>query len=437
MITSSGAAVSYDIETAPDAAENADAAGIPALFSAAPARPRVMLWLLAVLPLFGQTFHYISVLPPLWALSKAFPVVSLPLMFRLGSYVRFPMTRQVLLSFGWLALSPSVAAIFYFHESFFTAITAQVKLLPILYFFSFLALLLTLQPTLRELARCFIILGAVTTGVLILLWAVIPDSWYNGSYVFGSEPFFSSDNRGHRIRMTMYFPIIMLFFCYRRAFFERSLRYLLGAAIAFAVTLLIVKTRAMIIGITGVVLIRSLLWVRPLTRILLLLCSPFALVSMFSAGYLASTFSTSADSGIAIRGITAAEAGQFLGNSPLRWFFGVGTLSPTSKESLTDYFHHFFFLADIGWLGVVFEYGGLGALLFVLLELRGMAFYRRLRAHVEDDFLGALFDYLLYVLLISFVYPPTLTPGETATILAIFIYVWHLGGMKAQSYARL
>jgi hypothetical protein len=433
MVTSSAAALPYDTETALRAIEPAEAA-IPSLFAAAPFRPRIMLWLLASLPLFGQTFHYISVLPPLWALSKAFPVLSLPLIFRLSAYLRFPMTRQVLLSFGWLVLAPSFAAIFYFHESFFTAITAQVKLLPMLYFFSFLALLLTLQPTLSELARSFIILGAVTTGVLILLWALIPDSWYNGSYVFGSEPFFSSDNRGHRIRMTMYFPIIIIFLCYRRAFFERSFRYFMGAAIAFAVTLLIVKTRAMIIGITGVVLIRTILWSSPLARIGLLLCAPFALVAMFSAGYLASTFSTGADSGVAVRAVTAALAGQFLGTSPLRWMFGVGTLSPTSKESLTDYFHHFFFLADIGWLGVVFEYGSLGALLFILLELRGMAFYRRLRAHVEDDFLGALFDYLLYVLLISFVYPPTLTPGETATILAIFVYVWHAGGMKAPSY---
>ncbi|HEY0296442.1 MAG TPA: hypothetical protein VGC69_14015 [Bordetella sp.] len=400
------------------------------VFSTDPARPRILRWLVVVLPLFGQTFHYINALLPLWALSKAFPVLSLPLALWLMRHARFPMTRQLLLSFAWLLLLPSFSAVFYFNESFFTSITAQVKLLPLLYFFSFLALLLILQPTLRELERSFILMGIIVVGVLIVLWAVIPNSWYRSSYSLSTTPLFTSDNRGHRIRMSMYFPIVMLFFCYRRAWFERSWRYLLGALIAFAVTLLIVKTRAMVIGISGVVAINAIIWARPRVKVLLLILAPAALAAMFSVGYLATVFDTSASSGIDVRLTTIQLASHFLGDSPLRWFFGVGTISPTSRESLITYFSHGFFLADITWLGIVFEYGIFGALLFIFIELRGLAFYRRLRAAVEDDFLGALADYLIYVLLISPFYPPTLTPGETTVILAIFVYVWHAGGFE-------
>lgn len=387
-----------------------------------------MWWLLALLPLFGQTFHYISALVPLWALSKAFPVLSLPAALRLGGEPRFPLTRQILISFAWLTLLPSFAAVFYFHESFFTSITAQVKLLPILYFFSFLAFLLALRPTLGELERSFIIAGVVVICALIVLWAVVPSSWYRESYVIGQSPLFSSDNRGHRIRMSMYFPVILLFFCYRRAFFERHAGYLLGAVVAFVVALLIVKTRAMIIGILGVLAINTIVWARPLARVGLLVGVPFALTSIFSAGYLATTFSTSPDTGFDTRRISVTLATRFLGSDPMRWLFGVGTISPTSHDSLIDYFHHFFFLADITWLGIVFEYGLIGALILLLFQLRGLFFYRRLRAKIEDDFLGALFDYLVYILLISFFYPPTLTPGETAVILAIYVYVWRAGG---------
>lgn len=387
-----------------------------------------MWWLLALLPLFGQTFHYISALVPLWALSKAFPVLSLPAALRLGGEPRFPLTRQILVSFAWLTLLPSFAAVFYFHESFFTSITAQVKLLPILYFFSFLAFLLALRPTLGELERSFIIAGVVVICALIVLWAVVPSSWYRESYVIGQSPLFSSDNRGHRIRMSMYFPVILLFFCYRRAFFERHAGYLLGAVVAFVVALLIVKTRAMIIGILGVLAINTIVWARPLARVGLLVGAPFALTSIFSAGYLATTFSTSPDTGFDTRRISVTLATRFLGSDPMRWLFGVGTISPTSHDSLIDYFHHFFFLADITWLGIVFEYGLIGALILLLFQLRGLFFYRRLRAKIEDDFLGALFDYLVYILLISFFYPPTLTPGETAVILAIYVYVWRAGG---------
>lgn len=400
------------------------------VFSDAPAR-RAVLWLLvALLPLFGQTFHYISDIAPLWALSKAFPILSLPAVLWLVREERFPISLQVIISFGWLVLAPSFASVFYFHESFFTSITAQVKLLPMLYFFSFLAVLLAAQPTLAELERGFVILGVAITVTLIVFWAVVPNSWYQGTYVSGQSPFFSSDNRGHRIRMSMYFPIILLFLCYRRAYFERSLRYLLGAAVAFAVTLLIVKTRAMVIGITGVLILNTLLWSRPLVRIGLLLSAPFGLVAMFSAGYLATTFSTGADTGFDTRRISIAIAARFLGSEPMRWIFGVGTISPTSRDSLIEYFHHFFFLADITWLGIVFEYGLIGAAIILAFQLRGLVFYRRLRAQLDDDFLGSLFDYLVYILLISLFYPPTLTPGETAVILAIFAYIWRVGELN-------
>ncbi|MFT9258258.1 MAG: hypothetical protein ABF535_09355 [Acetobacter sp.] len=425
-------ALQHSIAPTPGDEEDGQDASAPTFFSAAKVRPKILCWLLALLPMFGETFHYMSAIRPLWVLSKAFPILSLPLAFRLISYTHFPMTRQVLLSFAWLVLSPSIAAIFYFHEGFFTGVTAQVKLLPMLYFFSFLALLLLLKPSMTEIRRGFVILGTVTVAVLIVLWAIIPSSWYTGTYVIGSAPLFSADNRGHRIRMQMYFPIILLFFCYRRGFFEKNLSYLAGAAITFAVTLLIVRTRAMIIGTTVVVLLNTIMWSRPMVRLGLLLSAPFAFVAMFSTGYLATTFSTARNTGFDVRYITAEKASAFLGDYPIRWIFGVGTLSPTSKDSLISYFHHFFFLADITWLGIIFEYGLIGAMIFVLFELRGILFYVRLRDRVEDDLLGGMFDYLIYVLVISFFYPPTLAPGETATILAVFAYVWHAGGFDTR-----
>ncbi|SAI66803.1 Lipid A core-O-antigen ligase and related enzymes [Bordetella ansorpii] len=403
---------------------------LPAIFSTEPVRSRVRWWLVILLPLFGQTFHYMTDIRPLWALSKAFPLLSLPLALRLMSQARFPVTRQLLLSFAWLLLVPSLASMVYFNESFFTSITAQVKLLPFLYFFSFLALLQMLRPTLYELERSFVALGITVAVVLIVLWIAVPSSWYKGTYVVGTAPLFSDDSRGHRIRMSMYFPIILLFFCYRRAFFERSGRYLLGVVILFAITLLIIKTRAMILGIAGVLAINTLLWASPRARLGLAFAVPFLLASMFSVDYLASVFDTSAKSGFDVRRTSIELATRFLGDNPLGWLFGVGTISPTSSQSLMKYFHHFFFLADITWLGIVFEYGLFGAVLFILIELRGLRVYRQLRAHIEDDLLGALSDYLIYVLLISFLYPLTLTPGESAVILAVFVYVWRASGLE-------
>ncbi len=401
--------------------------GHAAVFSVAAVRTKVKWWLIALLPMFGQTFHYINALYPLWALSKAFPVLSLPLVLLLRGHVRLPVTRQILISLAWLVLFPSFAAIFYFNESFFTSITAQVKLLPVLYFFSFAAVLFLLKPTLAEVEKGFLTCGVIVVGALIAMYLFVPNSWYNTKYVLGQSDFFSADSRGHRIRMSMYFPMVLFFFCYRRAYFERSMRYLLGAAVVFAVALLIVKARSGIIAISAVILFNTFRWSKVPARIGLVLCAPIVLVGMFSTGYLATAFSTDANSGFDTRRITIDLASQFLGGDPIRWIFGVGTISPTSSETLIDYFHHFFFLADITWLGIVFEYGLIGAFIILLFQVRGLLLYRQLQAKVEDDFLGALCDYLIYILFISFFYPPTLVPGETAVILAIFVYIWRVG----------
>lgn len=406
------------------------------LFSPASARRGIVWLLVGLLLFFGQVFHYIIAFWPLWALSKAFPIISLPAALALRHYSLFPMSRQILLSWAWLILAPSLVAGVYFHQNFFTSITAQVKLLPLLYFFSFLAVLLTLKPTLYEIERSFIRLAITVAGTVIVFWIVIPDSWYSTTYVVGDAPFFSHDHRGNRIRMSMYFPIIALFFCFRRAVFEKSLSYLTGAITFLLVIIFIIKTRSMVIGIMGVLALNTFLWSRPAIRFLLMIIVPVVLVMIFSVGYLGTTFSSDASSGFDTRKTSITLATRFLGDDPIRWIFGVGTISPTSQDSLMSYFHHFFFLADITWLGVVFEYGLIGAILLLLLSIRGLFMYRRLQAYVEDDFLGSLRDYLIYVLLISSFYPITLTPGESTVIFAIFVYVWYAGDLGTNSESR-
>lgn len=387
-------------------------------------RPGMMAMLLMLLPLFGQTFHYMKDLLPLWALSKAFPVLSLPLALVLLRRPRLPMARQIMATFLWLVLVPSFAASFTFGQDFFTGITAQVKLLPMLYFFSFSGLLMIARPSLRELAAGFLICGIATYAALIILWAIIPDAWYSKVYAFGSSPLFSADNRGNRIRMPMLFGIITLFYCYRRFLGSGSLRWLAGAAAGLCLTLFVVKTRAMVVGIAGVVVINSFAAAGALVRVGLLFVAPAALVGLFSIGYLNTMFSSDSSTGFDVRWKTVTKAVGFLGTDPFKWLMGVGTISPTSSDSLFSYFDHFFFLADITWLGIVFEFGLIGAILLVLYEIRGLLLFRRIReATGHSPFLGSLCDYLLYVLLISNLYPPTLTPGETAIIAAIFVFV--------------
>lgn len=418
-----GLAPAFPPGAAADAGD-APTAGMPAARSAVmPAlRWSHVAALLAVLPLFGQSFHYVKDLAPLWALSKVFPILSLPLAFLLLAGPRPTGARQMLISFVWLALVPTFIAIWTFQQTFFLGLAAQIKLLPLLYFFSFLGFLRWLRPTMREIAAGFLICAAATALVLFLIWAVAPQSWYKSQYVLGESPILSNDSRGNRIRMPMYFGLIGIFYCYRRFFATWNIRWFVLAAVGFAMTMGIVRTRSMVLGLAGVAAITAFTAASPRVRVALVALIPVALLALFSVPYVASVFKTDSSSGFDVRWISTIKAVSFLGTDPFRWLFGVGTISPVDPAGLMTYFNHFFFLADITWVGVVFEYGLIGAALILAIPVRGFFLVRQARADSDGPFLGALQDYLIYAILISELYPMTLAPGEFAIILAIAVF---------------
>jgi len=384
---------------------------------------RRVLTLAAVLPLFGQSFHYMKDAAPLWALSKAFPLLSLPLAFLLFRGVRPEGARQILITFVWLTLAPTFIAISTFQQTFFLGLAAQVKLLPILYFFSFLGLLRWMRPSLREIAIGFLVWAAITYFILVLTWAAAPQSWYSDHYVAGESPLLSADGRGNRIRMPMYFGLIGIFYAYRRFFATRRWLWLMLAAIGFGLVVGLVRTRSIVLGIAAIAAINAFTAASMRVRILLIAVLPLAFAGLFSVPYVASVFSTDSNSGFDVRWISTVKAVDFLGLNPLRWLFGVGTISPVDPAGLMTYFNHFFFLADITWIGVIFEFGLLGAALIIAIPARAFFLVRRARGLLDDPFLGAVQDYVVYAVLISELYPLTMAPGEFSVILALAVYV--------------
>jgi hypothetical protein len=383
--------------------------------------------LIVALPLFGQTFHYMKDLPPLWALSKALPLISLPLAYPLLLRGRLPLTFEWLMAFLWLVIVSSTIGIFTFNQNFLIGVTAQIKLLPMLYCLSFLGLLLIVRPTIEELQRAFLWCGGLTFGALVLLWAFAPQSWYAGHYEIGDAPLLSVDDRGNRIRMPMYLGMISFFGLYRRFFKQPSVTGGLLVAVALAVLVGIVKTRAVVLA-TGVTLIcSSFMAASPRWRIVSLLVSLLAALALLQVPYVSSAFDTSSASGFDIRATTISKASAFLGSSPWRWLFGVGTISSIDPDGLAHFFNHFFFLADIAWLGVVFEFGLIGAGMFFALMLSTLLFAARLRKYVDGTFLAGAQDYVLFTILISSLYSTmTLQPGEIAVIAACCVYCWQI-----------
>nr|WP_277924512.1 hypothetical protein [Sphingomonas sp. CROZ-RG-20F-R02-07] len=379
---------------------------------------RVLVFTL-LLPLFGQSFHYVKTVPALWAMSKAFPIISLPLALFLFTGARPVGARQMLLSFLWLALVPTFIALGTFQQTFFVALTSQVKLLPLLYFFSFLGLLRWLRPTMRELAAGFLVCAVVSFVLLLVIWALAPQSAYAAHYVAGDAPLLGADNRGNRIRLPMFFGIVGLLYAYRRFLAHWRPGWLAAWGAGFGLIFALVRMRSIIFGLMLMATINIFLAASPRMKIILVGLLPFAVAAVFSVPFMASIFSTDKAFAFDVRWISTVKAIAFLGTDPLRWIFGVGSISPVDPAGMMTYFNHFFFLADITWMGILFEFGLVGALLILAIPVRGILIFAVLRRMRDDPFVAALQDYLVYAILISEMFPMTMAPGELALILAV------------------
>ena len=383
---------------------------------------RIVL-LIAVLPLFGQTFHYMKDLKPLWALSKAFPLLSLPLILPVLTRQHVPLVGGWLIAFLWLVLVSSFAAMFSFDQNYVLGLTAQVKLLPMLYALSFLGLLLLVRPTSKELLRAFGLCGVLTFATLFLLWALAPQSWYVTSIEYGDAPLLSTDDRGNRIRMPMFFAMFVLFALYRRLLAEPEWRTAVLVGVALAIVIGIVRTRAVVLASMATLAIVTLMAAPPRWRVGAIAATVVGALLLLQVPYVQSAFDTSSASGFNVREVTAAKAIAFLGQDPLRWLFGVGTITSLSTGGLATFFNHYFFLADISWLGIVFEFGLVGAAIMVFLLVRTWLFARSVRRTIDSPAVAGMQDYVLFTLIQSPLYSTmTLQPGEIAIIAATFVY---------------
>jgi hypothetical protein len=81
-----------------------------------------------------------------------------------------------------------------------------------------------------------------------------------------------------------------------------------------------------------------------------------------------------------------------------------------------------FYLADIGWVGVVFEFGIVGALLVAAVYAAGLVVTTRAGAG-GDPFVQALSSYVLFMIVTSAIYSVVFTPGELATVVAMSEYL--------------
>lgn len=389
--------------------------------------------LLGVLPMFAQCFHYLNELPPTYLLSKAWPILALPLTLYGMIRMKLPARNIYLMFLAYAVGFTPLVSIIKLGNGFVDALTTTIKIWPVTYYFALSALLLWLSPAAQRLKSATLTLGYATFAIMIMLWLVAPASWYNSDPSVGKLMLFEQE-RGYRIYMPMFFGMLLIFYLTRSFMQKPHWLKVLGVAFAFGLLLVIFKQRASIGGalaVMGFAVIASA--PRQLRRMLIgvtCVAVPLALGALVihTADHLMDALGGS----LSVRQRSFALATEFLGTDVWSWLFGVGATTRFGTVTLAQIFGNAqFFIADLGWVGVVFEYGAVGALLIVVLYGWGYVTVSQAARRSGDPFAQALSDYVLFLIITSAVYSLVLSPGELGVIMALAVYLDQKRGTRS------
>lgn len=396
---------------------------------------RAWVWFL-LLPMFFQIAYYKPETGPLYPFSKAWPVLLAPLVLYGATVLRLPDgPLYLVLSVYALGVTPFLSML-YLPNTLLDAFVATLKAWPLTFYFSVAAALVILRPSERGVARATLLFGAATFAVMAGLWLVTPLSRYGvGS---GANLFSWDEGRGYYIRMPMMLAEVALFWVGQRFARERRLWQLGLLAAAVGSMLLIYKAR-LPIGVSLLILLMAVLSRVP-ARLRWGLGAAAALpataVALVAAPLLPDLLARTFDESLFIRLRSVGIAWDWLADDPLKLLLGTGSAASSSATTMADFFGYAdFWLTDIGWLGVLLEYGVVGTGLIVAVHLRALATARRVQG--DDPFRRALADYVLFEILCSCVYSVMYAPGPVVTAAAV---AWWLkardqAGLRAEGHA--
>ncbi len=380
---------------------------------------RILLTLVLLAPLFCESFQYVIDCPPLYALTKAWPLVMLPWAAFAGLRLALPYKGLLLAALAWTAGASTLIGVFELGNGLTGMLAPTAKVWALANGLSLAGVLVLLKPTPDTLARAIAVLGGVTFISVAAIWFLTPTSAYVGT--IESTKVFLHDERGYRLNAPMMFGVLSIFLVNRSFWRSPTLWKLVLIGIGFGLLIGVYKTRVLILGTAAGVVLGAVFSAgksRSLIFALLLAAMLAVAVPLWSLLH-SDALTKSLGGSLSIRQIEFAKAVDFLNAQPWRWLTGVGSATRVGDVTLAEIVGtNFFFPSDLGWLGVVFEYGLIGAGLMLSLHL--FAVRIAWGAAATGALAGAaLFDYALYLLVVSPVTSVVLAPGEMTAVLAL------------------
>lgn len=385
--------------------------------------------------MFAQCFQYMIDVTPLYLLSKAWPILMAPLACWAVMRLEIPYKPLYIITLVWLLGITPMIGIIQLGNAFTAAMATTAKVWGFSFVFSAAAALALLRPSPATLRRTVLGLGTGTYLSMMLLWVVVPPSHYGGGDAV-TKLFMFDPERGRHIYMPMFFGVLMAFYLNRSFWIAPRLWKLLALALAFVLMLTIYKERTTIAAVAMTVVVaiglragRARMAVFAVLAVTGFISLTLGLLYIYNSPGL-----NSLGGSLSVRSVSIATAWRYLSADPLRWLFGIGATTRFGNVTLAQMFgNSMFFLTDIGWLGVMFEYGVVGVVLILLVYLAGLRL-TALRPRRDDPLSEALFDYIVFLLIESTVYSVVFTPGELTTVMALAFYLRRYGAISGPPY---
>lgn len=390
--------------------------------------------LLLTLPMFEQVFHYMVDVAPLYYLSKAWPIMMLPLTLHCIVIGRSRFATNYLLALVYVMSVTPILSMLWLGNTMVDALANSIKVWPLTYYFSMLSLLNIVKPSAETLIKALVRLGLGTMIVMWMMWVLVPSSVYIADGVV-SKLFLTDNERGNRIYFPMTFAMIAMFYATMRGLRKPQLWQALVIGLGLATQLIIFKQRTAtatcVLILAGMVFFRmSMFW----RMVSLMGAVGGAAVGVMALLAKFDKVAASLGGSLTVRQHSMELLEHYLASEPLRWVVGVGAASRTGSVTMTDIMgNKNFFLADLGWAGVLFEFGLAGTMILMALYLTALRWSWRLP--VLGDFreramIGALTGYVGYLAVSSVIYPIFYAPGELASTVALLLYLVNITEAK-------
>jgi hypothetical protein len=270
---------------------------------------------------------------------------------------------KVFIFFSLITLSVTTSNID-FNQPIMMGIIAQVKLTGIFYYFFVFAILKGYKVTLKELETTFLCLGLIFLSVYLFVHLTLnPQRYYSPE-----SSIVIHDSKGFRFRLPDVFISIFTFYCFRKFIARNKLIWFILFIICYAYIAFLNDERTYLACVTLVIgTIVFFKW-NATGKIVLVCLGLLTLVWLVNGGfdYLTEDLNTTS---LDTRLVTTSACVNFISSSPSHFIFGGGNLNELWLNGFGRIYGDSFFLSDIGWIGICYEFGFVGVLICLSLYI--------------------------------------------------------------------